>query len=81
MLKQLLADTNIIYYLIAVIGVLGVAAKIVNHFTLRRLVKAAGNMPKSTHKLIKLVKSKYEHACMVHDSVENIDAFVEKYIY
>lgn len=81
MLKQLLADTNIIYYLIAVIGVLGVAAKIVNHLTLRRLVKAAGNMPKSTHKLIKLVKSKYEHACMVHDSVENIDAFVEKYIY
>lgn len=81
MMKQLLADTNIIYYLIAVIGVLGVAAKIVNHFTLRRLVKAAGNMPKSTHKLIKLVKSKYEHACMVHDSVENIDAFVEKYIY
>lgn len=81
MLKQLLADTNIIYWLIAVIGVLGVAAKVVNHLTLRRLVKAAGNMPKSTHRLIKLVKSKYEHSCMVHDSVENIDAFVEKYIY
>ena len=81
MLKQLLADTNVIYYLMAVIGVLGVAAKIVNHLTLRRLVKAAGNMPKSTHKLIKLVRAKYEHACMIHDSVENIDAFVEKYIY
>ena len=38
-------------------------------------------MPKSTHKLIKLVRAKYEHACMIHDSVENIDAFVEKYIY
>lgn len=81
MLKQLLADTNVIYYLMAVIVVLGVAAKIVNHLTLRRLVKAAGNMPKSTHKLIKLVRAKYEHACMIHDSVENIDAFVEKYIY
>lgn len=81
MLKQLMADTNVIYYLMAVIGVLGVAAKIVNHLTLRRLVKAAGNMPKSTHKLIKLVRAKYEHACMIHDSVENIDAFVEKYIY
>ena len=38
-------------------------------------------MPKSTHRLIKLVRAKYEHACMIHDSVENIDAFVEKYIY
>ena len=81
MLKQLLADTNVIYYLMAVLGVMGVAAKIVNHLTLRRLLKAAGNMPKSTHKLIKLVRAKYEHACMIHDSVENIDAFVEKYIY
>ena len=38
-------------------------------------------MPKSTHRLIKLVRAKYEHACLIHDSVENIDAFVEKYIY
>ena len=38
-------------------------------------------MPKSTHRLIKLVRAKYEHACMIRDSVENIDAFVEKYIY
>ena len=27
------------------------------------------------------MKAKYEHACMVHDTVENTDAFVEKYIY
>mgnify|MGYP005802494087 CR=1 FL=1 len=65
----------------AVVGVLGVLAKLVNQLTVRRLVKAAGNMPKSMHKLIKLVRAKYEHACMIHDSVENIDAFVEKYIY
>ena len=31
--------------------------------------------------MIKLVRAKYEHACMIHDSVENISAFVEKYIY
>ena len=30
---------------------------------------------------MKLVKAKYEHACMVHDRVENVNAFVEKYIY
>ena len=81
MLRNVATNTNVIFYLMAVIGVLGVLAKLVNHLTLRRLVKAAGNMPKSTHKLIKLVRAKYEHACMIHDSVENIDAFVEKYIY
>ena len=81
MLRELAANTNVIIYLMVAIGVLGVLAKIVNQLTLRRLVKAAGNMSKSTHRLIKLVRAKYEHACMIHDSVENIDAFVEKYIY
>lgn len=81
MLERLVADTGVIMYLMAGIGALGILAKIINHSTLRRLVKAAGNMPKSTHRLIKLVRAKYEHACMIHDSVENIDAFVEKYIY
>lgn len=81
MLKELAPDTSVIIYLMAAIGILGVLAKIINQLTLYRLVKAAGNMPKSTHRLIKLVRAKYEHACMIHDSVENINAFVEKYIY
>lgn len=80
-LKNLAADTNTIVYLMTAVGILGVLAKIINQLTLHRLVKAAGNMPKSMHRLIKLVRAKYEHACMIHDSVENIDAFVEKYIY
>ena len=81
MLEGLAGDTRVIVYLMAGIGVLGILAKIINQMTLYRLVRAAGNMPKSTHRLIKLVRAKYEHACMIHDSVENIDAFVEKYIY
>lgn len=80
-LQELAADTNVIVYLMTAVGILGVLAKIINQITLHRLVKAAGNMPKSTHRLIKLVRAKYEHACMIHDSVENISAFVEKYIY
>lgn len=80
-LRNLATDTNAIVYLMTAVGILGVLTKIINQLTLHRLVKAAGNMPKSTHRLIKLVRAKYEHACMIHDSVENIDAFVEKYIY
>ena len=81
MLEGLAADTGVITYLMAAAGILGILAKIVNQLTLNRLVREAGNMPKSTHRLIKLVRSKYEHACMIRDSVENTDAFVEKYIY
>lgn len=81
MLEGLAGDTRVIVYLMAGNGVLGILAKIINQLALYRLVRAAGNMPKSTHRLIKLVRAKYEHACMIHDSVENIDAFVEKYIY
>lgn len=81
MLEGLAADTSVITYLMAAIGIIGIIAKVINHFTLVSLTRAAANMPKSTHRLIKLVRAKYEHACMIHDSVENIDAFVEKYIY
>ena len=63
------------------VGVIGIIAKMMNLFTIRRMLGAAANMSKSTHRLIKLVRSKYEQACMLRDSVENTEAFVEKYIY
>ena len=81
MIGEVIANTNVIRYLMAAMGILGVIAKLVNQVTLNRLIRAAGTMSKSTHRLIKLVRAKYEHACMVHDSVENTNAFVEKYIY
>lgn len=81
MFNEVVTDTNIVYYLMIAVGVVGVLAKAVNQITLRRMVRAAGNMSKSTHKLIKLVRAKYEHALMLHDRVENAEAFVEKYIY
>lgn len=81
MLQEVVTGTGIVYFLMILVASVGVLAKIMNHLTLRSMVKAASNMQKSTHKLIKLVRSKYEHACMLHDRVENVEAFVEKYIY
>lgn len=81
MLQEVVTGTSIVYYLMILVASIGVLAKVINHFTLRSMVKSASNMQKSTHKLIKLVRSKYEHACMLHDRVENVEAFVEKYIY
>lgn len=81
MIYEVVTKTNIIFHLMIAVGVMGIMAKLVNVITLRRMLGAAANMQKSTHKLIKLVRSKYEHACMLHDSVNNTGAFVEKYIY
>ena len=80
MLEQIL-NTSVIFYLMIIVGVIGAAAKVISRFTVRKLVRNAANMQKSTHKLIKLVRSKYEHACMAHDKVDNTDAFVEKFIF
>lgn len=81
MIQEVVTGTNIVYYMMVIVGAIGVMAKVANHLTLRRLLTAASGMSKSTHKLIKLVRAKYEHACMLHDKVENTRAFVEKYIY
>lgn len=38
-------------------------------------------MSKSTHPFMRLVRAKFEHACMVSEKVENVDVFVDKYLY
>lgn len=79
MLNNVAANTNVLFYLMAAVGVLGVLAKIVNQIILSQMIKAAREISKTNHKLIKLIRSKHEHACMIHDKVENPKAFVEKY--
>ena len=78
MWKEAVTETGIVFYLMLGVGGVGVFAKVMNYVTLRKLVKAAGSMSKSTHKLMKLVRAKYEHACMVHDRVENVNGFLLK---
>ncbi len=81
MFYDVVTGTDIVFHLMVAVGVIGIVAKLMNLLTIRRMLGAAANMSKSTHKLIKLVRSKYEQACMLRDSVENTEAFVEKYIY
>lgn len=49
MLRELAVNTRVIYYLMALLGIIGVLAKAVNQQTLNQMLKAAGNMSKSTH--------------------------------
>lgn len=70
-----------IFWAMGVVAGAGIICKIITTFTLKRLVKAAGKMGKSNQKLMKLVKAKFEHAFMLSDRVDNVAAFVEKYLF
>ena len=78
---ETIVKQEVIFYIMVVLTVIGVIAKLIGGFTARRMVRAAGQIHKSNHKLIRLVKAKYEHATMVSDKVQNVEAFVDKYIY
>lgn len=70
-----------VFFLTGVMIGIGVIARLITGISLKRLVKAASNMSKSNHPLMRLVRAKFEHGCMVSDKVQNVDAFVEKYLY
>lgn len=78
---EIILDAHILFVLMGVMTVLGVVSKLVANVTLKRMVHAAGNMNKSTHPLMRLVRAKFEHACMISDTVENVEVFVYKYLY
>ena len=80
MLERIVTQQVFFYFVGAVIAI-GVLAKIIAGISLKRLVKAASNMGKSNHALMKLVRAKFEHACMISDKVQNVRAFVDKYVY
>lgn len=80
MLKMIL-DKHVLFVLMGIFTVLGVVSKCIVTVTLNRLVRAAGNMNKTTHPFIRLVRAKFEHACMISDKVENVGVFVDKYLY
>lgn len=63
MLRELAVNTRVIYYLMALLGIIGVLAKAVNQQTLNQMLKAAGNMSKSYTPTDKTRKSKIR-TCM-----------------
>ena len=80
MLKMLL-DKKLLFVLMGMLTGLGVADKCIVSMTMKRMVEAAGSMSKSNHPLMRLVRAKFEHACMISDTVENVGVFVDKYLY
>ncbi len=76
-----IVQQEVIIYVMGILVTFGVFAKLVSYFTVRRMVKEAGEIHKSNHRLMKLVKAKFEHTSMISDKVQNVEAFVDKYIY
>ena len=72
---------GIIIYAMGIMLAVGVFAKVISHITIAKMAKAASEIQTSNHKLMKLVKAKFEHASMVSDKVQNVEVFVKKYLY
>ena len=78
---ELMLDRHVIYVLMGMSAFAGVVSKVVVGRTLRKLVAAAQSMGKSNHPLMRLVRAKFEHTCMISEKVENVGVFVDKYLY
>jgi len=73
---EIILDKHVIFVLMGILTVIGIVSKLIANVTLKQLVRAAGNMNKSTHPLMRLVRAKFEHACMISDTVENRQVLV-----
>ena len=78
---ELMLDRHVIYVLMGMSAFAGVVSKVVVGRTLRKLVAAAESMGKSNHPLMRLVRAKFEHTCMISEKVENVGVCVDKYLY
>ena len=78
---ELMLDRHVIYVLMGMSTFAGVVSKVVVGRTLRKLVAASESMGKSNHPLMRLVRAKFEHTCMISEKVENVGVFVDKYLY
>lgn len=72
---------EIIFYVMGIVLGVSLLAKLISAITVRRMVKEAAGIQKSNHKLMKLIKAKFEHASLISDRVQNVGAFVDKYLY
>lgn len=78
---EIIVEGRILYVVMGIFAAIGILSKVIVNISLKRLVRAAGNMNKSEHPLIRLIRAKFEHACMISDTVDNVSVFVDKYLY
>lgn len=72
---------NMFYYGMGILLGISLFAKFISTLTIRKMVREAAEIHKSEHRFMKLLKAKFEHMCMVSERVQNVGAFVDKYLY
>ncbi len=78
---EMMLESHALYVAMGILAAVGILSKCMVNVTLKRLVRASGSMSKSNHPLMRLVRAKFEHACMISDTVGNVDVFVDKYLF
>lgn len=78
---QDLFDKYIFLYVMAGLCGFGIFVKLVISIIYRFLMRASDNMANSKNKLMKLVKLKFEACYKLKIGVNNVDTFVDKYVY
>ena len=79
-LEKWIEDQVVFYILIALAGV-GILTTLIGRIIFNKLLKEAQNIHHSGHPFMKLVKAKYEHANLVSERVQNVEVFVDKYLF
>lgn len=72
---------EVMFFTMGILFCIALYAKLISTITVRKMVKEAAEIQKSNHKFMKLIKAKFEHASLISNRVQNVGAFVDKYIY
>ncbi len=78
---QELFDKNIFSYIMLALCVCGILLKLMLNMVYSRLIKASDNMAKSKNKLTQMMKKKFETCYKLKIGVNNVDIFVDKYVF
>ena len=78
---QELFDKNIFSYIMLALCACGILLKLILNLIYSRLIKASDNMAKSKNKLTQMMKKKFETCYKLKIGVNNVDIFVDKYVF
>ncbi|WFR57567.1 hypothetical protein QA584_00350 [Anaerocolumna sp. AGMB13025] len=78
---QELFDKNIFSYIMLALCACGILLKLILNLVYSRLIKASDNMAKSKNKLTQMMKKKFETYYTLKIGVNNVDIFVDKYVF
>lgn len=76
-----LFESNLLIYIMLGLGGVGILLKIIVSCVYRKLIKAANHMGTTNHKMLKALRTKFETNYSMNLGVNNVDIFVDKYIY